>query len=341
MSGLFRRFLTLFGDGGGAGAGGGDGGTAAGAAGTGAAAQAPGTTGTTPGPSGKGPQDARRNASLTRGEDLRNVVYGRQAETAADQQADKTDAGTDGATETKQDAPKKATFDELLQDPEYKAEFQKRFDKQFNKRFAESKTQSEQMAKLAPALNLLAGKYGTQAGDIDGLLEAINSDNDLIERQAYDMGMEPEAFRKYNNVIARNQQLEAAEQERQRQTQVNEQYQRWVQQAEQAKQIYPGLNLQNEVKNPQFAQLLGSGVDVATAYQVVHLNELNTQLVQKTAQEVKTSTVNAMQANKGRPRENGSQAPKAATVKADATKLGPRDFDEIIRRSARGEKIFW
>lgn len=330
----------MFGDGGGAG---GDGGAAGATAGTDAAAQASGTTaqGTTlGGPSGKGPQDARRNASLTGREDLRNVVYGRQADQAADGQTDNQDAGTDGATETKETA-KKATFDELLQDPEYKAEFQKRFDKQFNKRFAEAKGQSEQMAKLAPALNLLAGKYGTQAGDIDGLLEAINADNDLIERQAYDKGMEPEAYREYNRVMAENQQLKQAEADRQRQTQVNEQYQRWVAQAEQAKQIYPGLNLQNEVKNPQFAQLLGSGVDVATAYQVVHLNELNTQLVQRTAQEVKASTVNAMQANKGRPRENGATAPKAATVKADATKLGPKDFDEIIRRSARGEKIFW
>jgi hypothetical protein len=93
------------------------------------------------------------------------------------------------------------------------------------------------------------------------------------------------------------------------------------------------------VQNPQFAQLLGAGIDVATAYQVVHMGELSSQLVQKTAQEVKQSTVNAMQANKGRPRENGTSAPKAATVKSDASKLGTKDFDEIMRRAARGERI--
>jgi hypothetical protein len=69
------------------------------------------------------------------------------------------------------------------------------------------------------------------------------------------------------------------------------------------------------------------------------MGELSSQLVQKTAQEVKTSTVNAMQANKGRPRENGTSAPKAATVKSDASKLGTKDFDEIMRRAARGERI--
>lgn len=322
MSGLFTKFLTLFGEGGG-GTGGGEGGAPGGANEGSAAAQAQGMQTSTTG----------------KANDLRNVVYGKQA-AASEVKAD-SDAGQDGATETKPATAKKATFDELMQDPEYKAEFQKRFDKQFNKRFAENKAQNEQMAKLAPALNLLAGKYGTQAGDVDALLEAINNDNELIERQAYDRGMEPDAYREYNRVMARNQQLEAAEQERQRQTQINEQYTRWTQQAEQAKQIYPGLDLRTEVQNPQFAQLLGAGIDVATAYQVVHMGELSSQLVQKTAQEVKQSTVNAMQANKGRPRENGSTAPKAATVKSDVTKLRANDFDEIIRRAARGEKINW
>jgi len=325
MSGIFKKFLTLFGEGGGAGNGDGGG---AGAEGTGAAAQA------------QGQETGKPSKATTTGrEDLRNVVYGRQDAAQAEDAAGDHAAGEEGATETKPAQPAKPTFDQLMQDPEYKAEFQKRFDKQFNKRFAESKAQNEQMAKLAPALNLLAGKYGTAAGDVDALLEAINSDNDLIERQAYDRGMEPDAYREYNRVMAENQQLKAAEQERQRAEQVNAQYQKWTQQAEQARQIYPGLNLQQEVKNPQFAQLLGSGVDVATAYQVVHMQELSTQLVQRTAQEVKTSTVNAMQANAGRPRENGATAPKAATVKADATKLKANDFDEIIRRAARGDKI--
>lgn len=325
MSGLFQKFLTLFGEGGSAGAAGGPAGTGTGD-GTGAAAQAQ-TTGTAPKATGKA-------------EDLSKVVYGRQA-AAQDAPADTNDAGqVKGATETKPENHK-ATFDELLQDPEYKAEFQKRFDKQFNKRFAENKAQSEQMAKLAPALNLLAGKYGVEAGNIDALLEAINGDNELIERQAYDKGMEPDAYREYNRMLAENQALKQAEAERQRQTQINEQYTRWTQQAEQAKLTYPGLDLRTEVQNPQFAQLLGAGVDVATAYQVVHMGELSSQLVQKTAQEVKTSTVNAMQANKGRPRENGTSAPKAATYKSDASKLSAKDFDEIIRRSARGERISW
>lgn len=311
----------MFGEGGGAGGAGGSAGGADGGAGgaEGAAAQAPGT----------------KAGAQAIGSNLSGVQYGRQDNTGTEDSGPEESGG-----EQAEEAPKaKPSFDELLKDPDYKAEFQKRFDKQFNKRFAENKAQTEQQKKLAPALNLLAGKYGTAPGDIDALLEAIQGDNELIEQQAYDKGMEPEAYREYNRVMAENAQLKAAEAERQKQAQVEQTYQRWMQQAEQARQIYPGLDIRQEAKNPQFAQLLGAGIDVATAYQVVHMGELSTQLVQRTAQEVKAKTAQAMQANANRPRENGAAKAKAATVRSDPTKLSRNDFDEIIRRSQRGDRI--
>lgn len=322
MSGMIKRirlFLQMFAE------GGGDGGAGAGAAGAeagGAAAQAPADKQTTPG----------------KADDLSKVVYGRQPDAKEQADSPEADAGVPPDS-TDQSTSHKPTFDELMQDPEYKAEFQKRFDKQFNKRFAENKSQQEREKKLAPALNLLAAKYGTAAGDIDALLEAINQDNDLIERQAYDKGMEPDAYREYNRVMAENQALKQAEADRQKQAQADATYQRWMQQAAEAQRIYPGLNLQNEVRNPQFAQLLGAGIDVATAYQVVHMGELTTQMLARNTEETKVNTVRAIQANQNRPRENGTSAPRAATVKSDPTKLKSRDFDEIIRRAARGDKI--
>ena len=316
MSGMWRRFLQMFGEGGGDGGAGGADGGAAGA--EGAAAQAQGTK--------AGPQGQAGS--------LADVVYGRQEETGTE-----TDEGSreEGQPEAKPQS--KPSFDELLKDPEYKAEFQKRFDKQFNKRFAEQKAQTEQNKKLAPALNLLANKYGTAAGDIDALLEAIQSDNELIERQAYDRGMEPDAYREYNRVMAENQMLKQAEAERQKQAHMEQSLAKWTQQAEQARQIYPGLDLRVEAQNPQFAQLLGAGIDVATAYQVVHMGELSSQLVQRTAQEVKTNTVKALQAQSNRPRENGAMKTKAATIRSDPTKLTRGDFDEIIKRTSRGDTI--
>jgi hypothetical protein len=313
----------MFGEGGGAGGAGGGAGGDGGAAGadgtTGAAAQAPGVK-------------AEAKPAIGGKTDLSQVIYGRQD--GQDEAAPEAEP-----EEQPQQPQKKPSFDELMQDPEYKAEFQKRFDKQFNKRFGENKAAQEQQKKLAPALSLLAGKYGVQAGDTDALLEAILGDNELIERQAYDKGMEPDTYREYNRVLAENQQLKAAEAERQKQAAVEQTYQKWVQQAEQAKQIYPGLDLRREAQNPQFAQLLGAGIDVATAYQVVHMGELQTQLVQRTAQEAKASTVKAIQATQNRPRENGASKQKAATVRSDPTKLSRSDFDEILRRAQRGDRI--
>jgi len=330
MSGImFADYLQMFADGG----AGGDGGGATGTAGAaGAAAQAQGA-------------GAQTNKAAGKPENLNDVVYGRQAADGIQdgvKDAAQNDAGKQAEqdrTNQPQQPAKKPSFDELLQDPDYKKEFQQRFDKQFNRRFAENKQQQENWRELAPALNLLAGKYGTEPGDLKSLISAINEDNDLIERQAYDKGMEPDAYREYNRMLAENQALKEAEAQRQRQAKVDSQYNAWLQQAEQARAIYPNLNLQQEVKNPQFAQLLGAGIDVGTAYQVVHMNELSTQLVQRAAADGKASAVRAIQANSGRPRENGSAPQKAATVKSDATKLKARDFDEIIRRAARGDSI--
>ena len=330
MSGIiFADYLQMFADGG----AGGDGGGATGTAGeAGAAAQAQGA-------------GAQTNKAAGKPENLNDVVYGRQAADGIQdgvKDAAQNNAGKQAEqdrTNQPQQPDKKPSFDELLQDPDYKKEFQQRFDKQFNRRFAENKQQQENWRELAPALNLLAGKYGTEPGDLKGLISAINEDNDLIERQAYDKGMEPDAYREYNRMLAENQALKEAEAQRQRQAKVDSQYNAWLQQAEQARAIYPGLNLQQEVKNPQFAQLLGAGIDVGTAYRVVHMDELSTQLVQRAAADGKASAVRAIQANSGRPRENGSAPQKAATVKSDAAKLKARDFDEIIRRAARGDSI--
>ena len=61
--------------------------------------------------------------------------------------------------------------------------------------------------------------------------------------------------------------------------------------------------------------------------------------MQRTAQEVKTNTVKALQAQGNRPRENGAMKTKAATIRSDPTKLTRGDFDEIIKRTSRGDTI--
>lgn len=315
---IFKLFnLQTFADGGGAGgAAGGEGAGEATAADAGKAQAKPG---------------GKAEAGVSQ------VIYGKQeAEAAAPEEAD--------AQKTEQQEPekpaKRQSFDELMKsDPEYQREMQKRIDQAINRRFAKAKSAEEQNAKLAPALNLLATKYGVEAGNVDQLIEAINGDSDLIEQQAMDAGMEPDAYREYQRIKAENEAFKKAEAERQRQAQIESAYKEWQAQAQEAQLIYPGLDLAAESRNEQFLQLLGAGINVCTAYEVVHQDEIQRGLISRAAADAQKQTLAKIASKQGRPRENATSKPQAATVKSDPSKLTTKDFDEIMRRAARGDVI--
>lgn len=306
------------------GEGGGDGG-AAGGEGTGEAAPGTGAPESTAKP-GKG--------SRTAAEDLSKVQYGKQEAEPVEQPEAEPDEKPEPVEQ------KHLTFDELIkQDPEYQREMQKRIDNAINRRFAKSKAAEEQQNKLAPALNLLATKYGVEAGNVEALIEAINGDSDLIEQQAMDAGMEPDAYREYQRIKAENEAFKKAAEERERQDRLNNAYTEWRRQEAEAQQIFPGLSLDAEIQNQTFSELLSAGLDVLTAYKTVHLDEISKGLIRNAAADAQRETIAKIQNKSNRPREGAAGKTQAATVKSDPTKFTTKDFEEIMRRAQRGQVI--
>ena len=119
----------------------------------------------------------------------------------------------------------------------------------------------------------------------------------------------------------------------------NRQYALWAQQAEQARQLYPGLDMNVEAKNPRFRQLLRSGVDVADAYLVIHQQEILPAAMRHTARVVEQKLVDKLLSSGSRPVENGISAQAPAVSKTDVSKLTRAERDEIRKRAAMGEKI--
>lgn len=316
--------LQLFGEGGGAGGAGGAGGEGAGGA-EGAEAAAAASQAESQGKAGKG------RGTAAAAEDLSQVKYGKQEE-------QQPEAEPEPAKEPEK--PQRKSFDQLLRDdPEYQREMQRRIDNAINKRFAKAKAAEERQSKLAPVLNMIATKYGVDAGDDDALIEAVNADNDIIEQQAMDAGMEPDAYREYTRVKAELDAYKQQEQERQKTEEIQALQNEWRRQADEAKRFYPGMDLSLEVKNERFRDMLQAGVDVKTAFEVVHQNEIMSGLINNAAQEARQKTVASIAAKSNRPRENGASRPQASAVKSDYTKLTIKDFDEIDRRLKRGEII--
>ena len=136
-----------------------------------------------------------------------------------------------------------------------------------------------------------------------------------------------------------NADLKRQMQERETQENANRLYAAWMQQADDMKGVYPSFDLEAEMQNQRFIDLLRSNIDVRTAYEVLHKDEIIPAAMQFTAQKVEQQLTNKIIANGSRPVENGIKSQSAAQIKSDVSQLTKADREEINRRVARGEKI--
>ena len=105
-------------------------------------------------------------------------------------------------------------------------------------------------------------------------------------------------------------------------------YRELQRQAERLEAEYPDFDLDRELENPAFVRLLNSAVDVRTAYEVVHHQELRRREAQ-------------LARNAARPQENGLAAAPAALSRPDPRALSPQERKALRRRAAKGEEIVW
>ena len=307
----FRKLnLQLFADG----AGGGEGGTGAvGATGETATAAVSQRTG------------AKNNP-------LANVVYGKQATHVAEE----TTPAAEVQTPTTED--RTAEFEELIKG-KYKDLYDARVQDTIQKRLKASKDTVEKYESLAPTLEILAKKYGVDASDVKALNKAIEEDDSYFEEEALEKGISVEQLKEQKKMMRENAELKKQLEEQNRRDNANKVYAQWMEQAEKAKAVYPSFDFKTEMQNPQFVNLLRSNIDVRTAYEVIHKDDIIHGAMQFTAQKTAQKLADKIIANGARPAENGNSSQGATVVKSDVSQLSKADRAEIIRRVQRGEKI--
>lgn len=311
--------LQLFAEGG-AGAAGGDGGAAAGAG---------DATGVTVPDAGVRKQ--------RRANPLANVRYGVQQESAQDGGV----ATVDGAASNVDQAKDKKNFDDLIKG-EYKADFDARVQEIIRRRFGQNNELEEKLNALNPLLEGLGKLHNVDPTDIQQLTNLVLDDDSLYEDEAMERGMSVEALKAVKQMERENETLRQREQQSIAETRMREHFDKLAKQADAAKEFYPGLDLMAEMQNPTFARLTapGVGVDVRTAYEVVHRDQLRGAEMQYAAQKSAERMANAVRANGMRPVENGMNSQQTASpVKTDPRTLTKADRAEIRRRVANGEKI--
>ena len=152
--------------------------------------------------------------------------------------------------------------------------------------------------------------------------------------------LELKRIQRENASMRRQMELNRQQQEDQRRRQfASAQEANWQQQAREAQKVYPGLDLATEIKNPNFARLIRSGVPVRAAYEVTHMDDIMGGAMQYAAQKAAKNVTDNVIAGAARPAENGTGAQGAATVKVDVSKLTSKEMKEYRERAARGERI--
>jgi hypothetical protein len=325
--------LQRFGDGGGGGAGSGAGSGAAGSAGgeggTAAAAAQANT-----------PAEQRSLARSRRKENpLANVQYGKQVSTAqpsvAVQQSDA--AAEQGQTEAQE------SFEDLIKG-RFKSDFESRVQGIIQDRLRGSR---EREAKLNPILEMVASRYGIDTSDmanldLDALSDKIAGDNSQYEQEAMDKGLDVETVAKLHRLERMETQKQREREELAKQTEVQRHLEGMIRQEAEVKKLYPNFDLQAELQNPAFVRLTapGVGVDVRTAYEVVHRDEMRGAEMQFAAQKSAQRIAASVQANGKRPAENGVSGSVGAVSKSDPSQWNKEDRAEVKRRVLSGEKIY-
>lgn len=265
---------------------------------------------------------------------LADVKYGIQPEESVQNaNAQETDVGTEDLS---------AEFEELIKG-KYKDQYNAKMSDTVQKRLKGTKEQAaEQEARLEslkPVLELLGKKYGVDATDAEALIKAVEEDDSYFEEEALELGVPVEQLKQFKKTERENAELKRQMEEISTKENAAKIYQGWLDQAEEAKNFFPSLDLETEMQNPEFVNLLRNNVSVKAAYQVIHQDEIMRGAMQYTAKTIENKLTNNIIANGQRPTENGNSSQSASVIKSDVSQLTKADRQEIIRRVARGEKI--
>lgn len=250
---------------------------------------------------------------------------------------------TESDTNPPQSSPeeRKAQYEKFKADfkDEYNAEVQglvKERLKKSNERLNAAKEFKSKSDKVFEALSVM---YGLDAEDYDGITRAVENDNSFYEEKAVAAGMDVNEYRKLQQMKRENEQLRQQNEDYVRQQQREQQYRTWIQQGQQTKEIYPNFDINAESQNPDFMRLLNSGVDVKTAFEVIHKDDILTAGMKYAASQTAAKMQQNANANANRPSENGISEHAASSSTIDVNKLSDEQMEEFIRRAKAGERI--
>ena len=283
----------------------------------------------------------RANAQLPEGA-VRTAPKQAQEQPAQEQAAPAEETHTE--EENAEKTPARMSWEEIMKDPEYNKQMQATV----QQRLKTAKAAEENLAKLAPALELLAKRHGLDARSMDyeALAKAIDNDDIYYEDMALKEGKTLEETKRDDQQaradVIRQRRVETLEQQSMR-----EHIDSVKKQSEALKKVFPNFNLDEEMKNEAFVRMTAPGkglMSVEDAYYAVHRKEIEAARAQALVQHTAQNISNAIQAGARRPDENGTSGQSASVTTFDYSKASKEQREalkrEIYAAKARGEKLY-
>lgn len=260
---------------------------------------------------------------------------------AQEQPAKEGPSASPAPTEEQQAPDRKTAFRELIKG-EYKDEAGEYIEGIIKERFKNQKDLEGQLKKLQPALDALYQKNGVEAGDVDALVKAITNDDSLYEQEALEKGIPVETLKEMKAFQREAEEFKARQEEEAQRQFFERHIQTLVEQGEQLKQLYPNFDLRTEMQNPEFQRLTSPnvGVDVRTAFEVVHRDQLDTLKAKAIADKTREDMSRAYMSGSQRPAENGlSGSTKSVSLSDDPSQWDKTTLRRMISDVKAGKKI--
>lgn len=250
------------------------------------------------------------------------------------------------AAEAAKPAPsKEETFQKLITG-EYRDEYAKRTQQMIDARFKQSKELENRYNDLRPVLDRLAQRYGVDAAAKDlpqQLLAAMDQPADTPTPRTEEPPGSETAEALPQEAAVEAQRLHARMHNAARF--MTRTQQRWQQEAQQLRTLYPDFDLAQEVNGqygPRFVQLLRTGMPMKTAYQALHMDELMKGAIGYAVENTRQRTMESIRARGMRPEEAaaGTQTPAAQILNADPAHWNTEEMNDAIRQARMGKKIY-
>ena len=272
---------------------------------------------------GAASEGSGQEASAPAQSDRKTVVYGREDMGGASQVGSDNTGGQaiDLEAEFAQMVGKGGRFHDI---------YGQKVSETVQNRFKNQQNLQAEMDDMNEGLAPLYANYGLQAGDFEGLKNAIASDDAFYQSGAERAGLTVDQYKNQLKLQADSDRLRQITESYQREQQMQEMYQQAEADSEVLRQVFPNFDLGREMEeNEAFTNLLKNGFDVQTAFLATHANEVFAGASANAQMTARQDAVRAIRQRAARPAESAMSYSPAIERRSDPSKLTNEDMDRI------------